>query len=203
MNIFILNTGRCGSTTFIEACQHITNYTAAHESRTAEIGEERLDYPDNHIEADNRLSWFLGRLEEQYGDSAIYVHLYRKRTAVARSFANRYNKGIIRAYKDAILMDSPENMNPVEVSEDYVKTVNANIRLFLKDKSRKMSFALENAKSDFRKFWNLVGAEGDLDAALKEWDKEYNATENPTILELGARKMYRIVKKLPKFIKTA
>ena len=203
MNIFILNTGRCGSTTFIEACQHITNYTAAHESLTAELGEDRFDYPDNHIEADNRLSWLLGRLEEQYGNNAIYVHLYRKREAVARSFANRYNKGIIRAYKDAILMDSPEKMDPVEVSEDYVKTVNANIRLFLKDKSRKMSFALENAKTDFRKFWKQIGAEGDLDSALREWEVEHNATPKPNILEFSARKMYRIVKKLPKFIKSA
>jgi hypothetical protein len=32
MHIFILNTGRCGSTTCARACQHMTNYTAAHES---------------------------------------------------------------------------------------------------------------------------------------------------------------------------
>ncbi|MEJ1383421.1 MAG: hypothetical protein RPV21_03475, partial [Candidatus Sedimenticola sp. (ex Thyasira tokunagai)] len=67
MNIFILNTGRCGSTTFIEACRHITNYSAAHESRIQLIGDRRLAYPQNHIEADNRLSWLLGRLEHTYG----------------------------------------------------------------------------------------------------------------------------------------
>ena len=34
MNVFILNTGRCGSRTFARACAHITNYTSAHESRS-------------------------------------------------------------------------------------------------------------------------------------------------------------------------
>ena len=65
MNIFVLNTGRCGSTTFIKACQHIRNYTALHESRANRIAEQRLAYPRDHIEADNRLSWFLGRLDRQ------------------------------------------------------------------------------------------------------------------------------------------
>ena len=84
MNIFILNTGRCGSTTFIRACQHISNFTATHESRSGLIGEERLNYPDNHIEADNRLSWFLGRLDRKYGDNAFYLHMSRDRSQTAK-----------------------------------------------------------------------------------------------------------------------
>ena len=32
-NVFVLCTGRCGSTTFTQACQHIQNYTASHESK--------------------------------------------------------------------------------------------------------------------------------------------------------------------------
>ena len=87
MNVFVLNTGRCGSVTFIKACQHISNYTAAHESRSHCIAGERLAFPDNHIEADNRLSWVLGRLDAAYGDNAIYVHLRRDRTDTIRSFA--------------------------------------------------------------------------------------------------------------------
>ena len=64
MNVFVLNTGRCGSVTFIEACRHIHHYSAAHESRATYIGEQRLAYAANHIEADNRLCWFLGRLDK-------------------------------------------------------------------------------------------------------------------------------------------
>ena len=60
MNMFVLNTGRCGSTAFVEACKHIMNFSSAYESRAGRIGHDRFAYPENHIEADSQLSWFLG-----------------------------------------------------------------------------------------------------------------------------------------------
>ncbi len=92
-NVFILCTGRCGSSTFIRACKHITNYTASHESRISKGGYNRLQYPAHHIEADNRLSWFLGRLENKYGDDAFYVHLKRNIKDTAASLLRRYDRG--------------------------------------------------------------------------------------------------------------
>ena len=58
--VFVLCTGRCGSTTFARAAAHATNFTAKHESRTYKLGAQRLAYPDNHIEVDNRLAWWRG-----------------------------------------------------------------------------------------------------------------------------------------------
>lgn len=60
MNVFVLNTGRCGSMTFTKACSHIANYTSAHESRCGYLGKSRFDYPENDVEVDNRLSWVAG-----------------------------------------------------------------------------------------------------------------------------------------------
>ena len=175
MNVFVLCTGRCGSTTFYEACTHITNYTAAHESRSHLIGESRLKYPPRHIEADNRLSWVLGRLENAYGDDAIYVHLERDRIDTARSFTRRYKRGsIIKAYREGILLRYPKDSDPIQTALDYCDTIHSNIELFLRNKTRKMLFALENAKSDFPRFWELIGAEGDFAAALAEWDVSHN-----------------------------
>lgn len=176
MNVFVLCTGRCGSTTFIEACRHATNYTAAHESRAGHVGASRLSYPPNHIEADNRLSWFLGRLEKAYGDEAFYVHLRRDDLATAQSFVRRYDSGIIRAYREVVLLGSPKKADPLRLCLDYCETVNANIELFLKDKTKQARVSLENAKEDFGRFWEWVGAEGDLRAALAEWDVKYNAS---------------------------
>jgi len=153
MNIFILSTGRCGSTTFVKACQHITNYTAAHESRGGYLGDERFAYSENHIESDNRLSWVLGRLDRAYGDRAIYVHLRRDDEKTAASFANRYNRGILRAYRTKILMALPESAQPLDVCLDYCDTVNSNIALFLRDKTRKMDFRMEKGREDFKRFW--------------------------------------------------
>ena len=176
MNVFVLNTGRCGSATFIKACEHITNFSAGHETRSRLLGAARLAFPANHIEADNRLSWFLGRLHGKYGDNAFYVHLRRSDADTARSFANRYDNGIMVAYRNGILKGVSQSADPLEVSLDYCDTVNRNVEHFLEDKSDQMAFTLENAKKDFRRFWLRIGAEGDLEAALGEWDVAYNST---------------------------
>jgi hypothetical protein len=176
MNIFILNTGRCGSTTFIKACRHIANFSAGHESRIRMIGAERLAYPGRHIEADNRLSWFLGRLDQAYGDAGWYVHLTREREATATSFARRQQFGIMKAYREGVLLEGEAGQSAHDLACDYIDTVEANIALFLKDKTRQMAFSLETAQADFTTFWRWIGAQGDLDAALAEWDSRYNAS---------------------------
>jgi len=176
MNIFILNTGRCGSTTFIKACQLIQNYSAGHESRVTETGDRRLAYPDNHIEADNRLSWFLGQLDRKYADNAFYVHLMRDRDKTAASFIKRADYGIMRAYQQGILQDVDTRLNIHDVALDYIDTVTDNIKHFLKNKTHKMDFRLENANEDFIKFWRSINAEGDLTKALQEWCIAYNAS---------------------------
>jgi hypothetical protein len=178
MNVFVLSTGRCGSTTFIEACRYITNFTSSHESRARIAGPERLKYPAQHIEADNRLSWFLGRLDREYGDRPFYVHLRRDDRKTADSLLNRYHSGIMRAYAAGILMRKNAHHEPMAVCLDYCDTVNSNIECFLKDKPHKMTMRLETAKTDFRVFWSRVGAQGDLDAALAQWEVRHNPSSD-------------------------
>lgn len=177
MNVFILNTGRCGSVTFIKACSHIGNYSAGHESCISFTGAQRLAYPDNHIEADNRLAWFLGRLGETYGDQAFYVHLRRHRQDTADSFVRRAEFGIMKAYREGILMGGQPGQSSMDIALDYIKTVESNIELFLQDKPNTMSFTLENAVDDFHSFWGRIGAHGDYDKAISEWSVNHNASE--------------------------
>jgi hypothetical protein len=196
MNVFVLSTGRCGSMMFAKACQHITNYSSAHESRRGLVGDTRLDYPANHIEVDNRLSWFLGRLDRRYGDRAAYVHLKRNTTDTARSLARRYGRGIMQAYHTTIAGPFPDApASPMSVALDYCDTVNSNIELFLRGKPMAMVFRLENAARDFRTFWRAIGAEGDLSAAVAEFDTHYNASrvaQRPSILTRLLRKAGRL-----------
>jgi len=177
MNVFVLCTGRCGSQTFVKACSHFSNYSSAHESRMALIGPERLAYPVNHIEADNRLSWLLGRLDAVYGDDAFYVHLKRDVAAVAASYVRRYNFGIMQAYRDpGIIMGLAKDTDPIAVALDYCNTVDRNIELFLKDKSGQMTFWLETAPRDFPAFCERIGAEGDLAGAQSEFNIRHDDT---------------------------
>ena len=176
MNIFILNTGRCGSTTFIKACNHIENYTCGHESLLHEIGPKRFQYPKNHIEADNRLSWQLGRLDNIYGNNAFYVHLKRKPQDVANSFSKRIDFGILKAYEQGILLHDKHIDPSLDIANDYIDTVDANIKLFLKDKTEKMDISLDNIQADFKLFWTKINAQGNSELALNEWQTRYNAT---------------------------
>jgi len=213
MNVFVLCTGRCGSLAFVEACKHIENYSCAHESRTSLTGADRLAYPDNHIEADNRLSWILGRLDRTYGDTAFYVHLRRNDIDTARSLMKRYSRGIMRAYRrDGIMMGLKGEDDPMTVSLDYCDTVNSNITLFLKDKTRTASARLENIKEDFARIWEMIGAQGDLEASLGAFDTRHNATpidastarQESSSAPLGVyRKAKRLVKKFPEFVRNA
>ncbi|MDA1387186.1 hypothetical protein [Glycomyces lechevalierae] len=181
-NVFVLCTGRCGSVTFARACEHLDNFSVGHESRARLVGSDRLDFPDDHIEVDNRLSWFLGRLAERYDHRATkYVHLLRDPEAVAQSHLARWDSPFkassIRSYGHGIVMgvqDWPLERR-IEVCRDYVATVTANIEEFLRDRES-MTVHLETAQTDFPKVLEWIGAEGDLDGAVAEWDIAHNAS---------------------------
>lgn len=177
MNVFVLGTGRCGTSTFVEACRHFTNYTAGHETRTRQLGAGRFAYPPNHIEADNRLSWLLGRLEAAFGDDAFYVHLLRDPEAVAQSYARRWREGLgtlPAAYHSGVLHQHPGER--IALCRDLVATVTANVRLFLRDKPRQMTMQMETAAAAFPAFCEAIRAEGDLAGAITEWRTRHNAT---------------------------
>ncbi|XLY90013.1 glycosyltransferase [Ectopseudomonas mendocina] len=173
MNVFVLCVGRCGSVTFTQACSHIENYTASHESRCQELGEQRLAYPENHIEVDNRLAWFLGRLHEQYGDSAVYVYLRRSQVEIADSYNKRWanDLGIMPAFAKGILKSRRVGL---DVAVDLVRTVSENIECFLRDKSQVFVIDIENPVQGFSQLWRHIGAQGDLELALGEFKVKHN-----------------------------
>lgn len=179
-NVFVLCTGRCGSMTFTRACRHLAGWTAGHETRSHLVGPARLDYPAAHIEADNRLSWILGRLEATWGDRAAYVHLTRNREEVARSYAARASQGIIRAYRGDILLNLTARQPDtplLDVCLDYVDTVTANIESFLQRRTHVLPVRLETIRDDFETFLGWIDADGDLNAARAELRRRHNATK--------------------------
>lgn len=177
INVFVLCTGRCGSTTFARACQHLSNFTVGHESRVDRLGPDRLAYPEGHIEVDNRLSWMLGRLGAAFADKdTLWVHLFRDEEETAQSFAKRFGRGIIRAYAKDIVPSSKRHAVPIDVCRDYCRTVTANIEAFVAGRPHVLTVRLETVGSDFDDFLARVGAEGDLTAARAEWAVRHNAS---------------------------
>ncbi len=186
MNVFILCAGRTGSTSFIKACSHISNFTSDHESKTQALGEDRFTFPDQHIEADNRFVWELGQLDLRYGKDAFYVYLKREPKKITQSFMKRffYPRSIIDSFADGVRKSPPQKLSRrerIRICYDYVNTVEANIELFLKDKPLKQVIELENIKSDFEVFWGNIKAEGDIKEAIQTFSIKQNASKRRPI----------------------
>lgn len=182
VNVFVLGTGRCGSVTFATACRHFTNFSVGHESRARLVGPDRLAFPDQHIEVDNRLSWHLGSIGCRFEDDrTFYVHLVRDRAAVIDSFERRWDSpfraSIIRAFAHGIVMRSSDwdDHDRRAVCEAYVTTVEENIREFLAGRDW-IEIAIESATDDFPSFADRIGALGDIDAARAEFAVRHNAS---------------------------
>ncbi len=176
MRIFVLGTGRCGTVTFAKACSHLTNYTAGHESRASCIGDLRFAYPDQHIEVDSRLTWFLGELGQRFPD-AFFVHLRRDAEDTAKSICRKWGGGQInfaRAFGHAIVMHGAPWPDKLEVSRFQVRTAVANIEEFLSNR-RHRTVWLHEVQKWFPLFLGEIEAEGDLHAAQKEWLIHHNA----------------------------
>jgi len=174
MRAFVLTTGRSGSVTFAKACSHIINYTSGHETRFGDW-ENRLFYPDSHIEVDHRLAYFLGGLDKKYGNNPTFVWLRRDREAVAQSWARRteIKASMINHWPKAALF-GPQGLTPLKAAKLMVESTEDNIELFLKDKTKVHEVWIEDPKNTFIKFWHSIGAEGLLEKALAEFNVRYN-----------------------------
>ena len=180
-NVFVLSPGRSGSKTFVEACLHLSNYSAAHESLSSRIGDERFAYPINHIEADNRLIWFTGEMTKRFKDKVLYVNLIRDFEATVDSFHHRlqnsqYRASIMNAFAHGII-EKPKDWREDQghyLAKFYVETVQSNIELFLKDRPHHVVHLQDGGKS-FDEFLQMIHAEGNLEAARATWLEVHNA----------------------------
>lgn len=180
--MFVLGTGRCGSVTFARACEHFTNFTVGHESRSMYAHPERLAYSPHHIEVDNRLSWFLGPLGRAFADDdTFYVHLRRDPALVTDSFVRRWDSpfraSIIRAFAYGVVKrrDDWDETDVRSVCETYVTTIVDNVDEFLRSR-RSMTIDIDRIDLTFDAFVDAIGAEGDLDAARAEFGVRHNAS---------------------------
>ena len=120
----------------------------------------------------------MGRLDKIYGTRATYIHLKRFSEDVIESYSRRFRTGIMRAYRGkGILLGISDDVDKAEIVRDYIHTVDSNIELFLKDKTRKMVINIEQAKEMFPFFCELIDADVDMGKALSHFDKRYNESK--------------------------
>lgn len=179
MNIFILSTGRCGSTSFIKACQHAVNYTAGKETRYKLLFPKKWEYPVGHIESDPRL-WCQLQVLDQYFPSAWYVHLTRDVNEVIDSYVHKFTKrsdpiGQMRAWAE---LRGRRVDDPRELALDMIITMRTTIDNFIMGRPH-MTIDINDVERKFEDFWIWGNLRGDMEAAQREFLLKHNARDNP------------------------
>lgn len=176
-NIFVLSTGRTATTAFATASSFIPGYTAAHESRSTKPFAERLDYAPNHIEADNRLIFFLAHIEEKFGDDAYYVQLVRSPSEVSKSYSDRWHLSvsIVRAWTHGMRMIPRIKESEIEgCCRDFVDWANSTLEIFLAKQKNVFRFDVSNAEAEYLRFLTWIGVGDPPPEAVAQWKKRHN-----------------------------
>lgn len=164
MNIFVVGTGRCGTTSFAEACRYMSSFTVGHETNA--VG---LRYPTNHIEVNSQLTWRTPALIQKYPE-ALWVHLIRERESCAESIAQMGGGSVVAGLQQLYPSLYPDD--PLEAARIFYDMANDVIVATIP--RRKILF-LETIQEEWPSFWKWACAEGDYDGSLASWSVKKNA----------------------------
>lgn len=158
-NVFVVGTGRCGTTTFAMACRHASNFTAAHESKAEQ-------YPRNHIEVDPPLAFRIANLRSRY-DCRIILLRRLDKAACVKSMAS-HDPLICAAFGNMVKHDP---QCTAEKGADLLyDAINGLENLC------DLTVDLETAKQQWGTVWEWIGCQGDLQRSLEEWNVKHNAS---------------------------
>lgn len=188
MNVFVVGTGRCGTVTFTKACQHVTNFTAAHESTSGLTRAADLSFPAQHIEVNPHITWLLGPVAALHPD-ALWVHLVRAKEDVVASWMQRGRTHGPGVWSPLALRVAPKGIRTdeqfrtiCELCYDAIThQVDAHLKTLPADRARTIllsdlagGVSNPKARATWREFWQWIRAEGDFAASLAEWRIRYN-----------------------------
>lgn len=174
MRIFVVGTGRCGTSTFYHAAKHATNYHVGHESRAGRREPNDYIYPDQTLEISCHLSFAVPLLYERNGFHDVkIVHLVRERRPCIESLARV--KDALQSLAFGIQQCKPKSdTEHLAWAEWWYDLVNENISATA---WHPFEFQMEAAEDFWPDFWMWAGCEGDFDASMEEWRRKYNAGE--------------------------
>lgn len=165
MNIFVVGTGHCGTTTFAKACRFATNRKVSHESASG--GIYTFEYPEDHIEVDAPLAFWVPRLRSFYR-GCRFVHLVRDKKPCIESLAR--NEALVCQWFGHMLYHFPE-ATPLDGALALYSVINESLR-----GEDVLQVRLEEIKIRWHEVWAWMGCEGDFARSLAEWDIKYHAS---------------------------
>lgn len=166
MNVFVVGTGRCGTTTFSKACSHATNMTSCHEGAAGT--PYSLIYSSDHIEIDPPLSFWVPELRRIY-PGCKFVHLVREPRGCVASMVR--NDPEICKWFGRMVYHSEETTE-LQGAIALYRVVND---LIYGDDVLRVK--LETIREQWQEVWDWMGCEGDFNASLQEWEIRHNASQ--------------------------
>ena len=167
MRVFVVGTARSGTTTLYQACRHIKNYTAGHESEAGMV--PTYHYPNQNIEASHLLVIAIPLLRSRYPDSK-WVHIVRNKEKTVASM--RRQLWDWSEWWVAQWYLTQQHSDIYYGIESYYDRVNDLCKELMP--AEHMTIDIDTAKEQWPDFWNWIGAEGEMEAAMKEFDRAYN-----------------------------
>lgn len=167
-NVFVVGTGRCGTTTFAAACRYATNKTVSREGQAG--GVYQLDkYPDSHIEVDAPLAFWMPRLRLLY-PGCRFVHLvrYADRDGCLASMVThdpdicRFFGQMVYHFADCEPMDGAAAL--YEIVNDMIGGPDV------------LRVRLREVKERWGQVWEWMECEGNFEQSREEWNVRHNSS---------------------------
>ena len=171
MRVFVVGTGRCGSSTFYQACKTISNYTCGHETFVGKVHD--FKYPDNHIEVAVQNMQALAYLRREYPNSK-FVHLIRERESCIQSLYKQVPEYLSAWAFQMFLLNY--RRPSIEIAEWYYDiTVNA-IRGFSRSICQQdyIEIPTYQMDADWGCFCKQIRADCNFEEAYKILKRKYN-----------------------------
>lgn len=165
--VFVVGTGRCGTSTFYQACLHATNYLSRHEAYA--IGDcPPFFFPEHpSIEIGSTLTMFIPRLKRRF-PQARWVHLQRERQACCESIARECHEESVGFAKRWLWKSE---INPVRAAEIFYDSVNDLCQSLLPEA---FHLQLETVEQQWLDCWKFMNCVGDFSSSLSVWRRKYN-----------------------------
>lgn len=168
MRVFVVGTGRCGTSTFYQAAKSIEGYTCGHESEAARIPS--WTFPDNHVEVAAQLVYAIPLVLEKYPDSK-WVHLIREREACVDSLAHQVWASMAAFAQQWFMCDHPADV--VKTAAKFYDMTNALIPALVPEKQL-MTIHLETLRRQWPDFCTWIGARYFGDVVDEVFEKRFN-----------------------------
>ncbi len=153
VNVFVLNSGRARSTTFIRACSHICNYSAGHESRVQHWASSAWPIPPTTSKPTTACRGSLAAPVPAKANPAWYSNPTPKPPPPPAGSPDPGGSAFMKAYPEANPSPTDRRGRDLAPPENYRPPAKANMPWFASPPARRSECSVAHTKHGYRGSW--------------------------------------------------